>query len=273
MLTLVAVVFGLVAYPKIGVDQYPKVEFPMVTVLTILPGADPETIEQQVTKPLEEALNTVPGLDTLRSVNVENVSQVIVRFDLDVDADVAAQDVRDKVQATLSKLPREIETPVVQKLDLGSLPVVTLAVSAPVPIERLTQLAEDQVKPSLQQFQGVGSVDLLGGRKREITIELDPQALKGVGLAASDVVQMLKAQNLDAAYAWLEYSAQPFTQKLLYDVTAYIVANPAAKQYMTPAQAASQRDIADYGSKVNFWQWSPRREKYQEIWNEVKAAS
>jgi spermidine/putrescine-binding protein len=80
------------------------------------------------------------------------------------------------------------------------------------------------------------------------------------------------AKNLDAAYAWLEYSAQPFTQKLLYDVTAYIVANPEAKSYMTPEQAASQRDISDYGSKVNFWQWSPRREKYQEIWNEVKAA-
>ena len=79
------------------------------------------------------------------------------------------------------------------------------------------------------------------------------------------------AKNLDAAYAWLEYTAQPFTQKLLYDVTAYIVANPAAKSYMTPEQAASQRDIADYGTKVNFWQWSPRREKYQEIWNEVKA--
>jgi spermidine/putrescine-binding protein len=80
------------------------------------------------------------------------------------------------------------------------------------------------------------------------------------------------AKNLDAAYAWLEYSAQPFTQKLLYDVTAYIVANPEAQRYMTPEQAASQRDISDYGSKVNFWQWSPRREKYQEIWNEVKAA-
>jgi spermidine/putrescine-binding protein len=79
------------------------------------------------------------------------------------------------------------------------------------------------------------------------------------------------AKNLDAGYAWLEYTAQPFTQKLLYDVTAYIVANPAAKKYMTPDQAASQRDIGDYGSKVNFWQWSPRREKYQEIWNEVKA--
>jgi spermidine/putrescine-binding protein len=79
------------------------------------------------------------------------------------------------------------------------------------------------------------------------------------------------AKNLDAAYAWLEYSAQPFTQKLLYDVTAYIVANPDAKEYMTKEQAATQRDISDYGSKVNFWQWSPRREKYQEIWNEVKA--
>lgn len=79
------------------------------------------------------------------------------------------------------------------------------------------------------------------------------------------------ASNLDAAYAWLEYTAQPFTHKLLYDVTAYIVANPSAKSYMTPEQAATQRDIDEYGSKVNFWQWSPRREKYQEIWNEVKA--
>jgi spermidine/putrescine-binding protein len=79
------------------------------------------------------------------------------------------------------------------------------------------------------------------------------------------------ASNLDAGYAWLEYASQPFTQKMLYDVTAYIVANPAAKSYMTPEQAASQHDISDYGSKVNFWQWSPRREKYQEIWNEVKA--
>jgi HAE1 family hydrophobic/amphiphilic exporter-1 len=197
MLTLAVVVFGVVAYPKIGVDQYPKVEFPMVTVLTVLPGADPETIEQQVTKPLEEALNSLSGLDTLRSVNVENVSQLIVRFDLERDVDVAAQDVRDKVQATLARLPREVQTPIVEKLDLGSIPVVTLAASAPLPIERLTQIAEDVLKPGLQQIPGVGSVDLLGGRKREITIELDPQALKGVGLAASDVVGMLRAQNLD----------------------------------------------------------------------------
>jgi putative spermidine/putrescine transport system substrate-binding protein/spermidine/putrescine transport system substrate-binding protein len=79
------------------------------------------------------------------------------------------------------------------------------------------------------------------------------------------------ARNLDAAYAWLEYAAQPFTQKLMSDVTAYNVANPAAKSYMTPEAAALQKDIADYGSKVNFWQWGSKRDKYQEIWNEVKA--
>jgi HAE1 family hydrophobic/amphiphilic exporter-1 len=197
MLILAIVVFGLVAYPRMGVDQYPKIDFPMVTVTTILPGADPEVIERTVTKPLEEALNTLPGLDTLRSVNVENVSQIVVRFDLERNVEAAAQDVRDRVQATLSKLPREIETPVVEKLDLQSIPVATLAVSAPVPIERLTQLADDVVKPALQQVQGVGAVELLGGRRRELTIVVDPQALRAYGLAPTDVVQAVRAQSID----------------------------------------------------------------------------
>jgi HAE1 family hydrophobic/amphiphilic exporter-1 len=197
MLTLAVVVFGLVAYPRIGVDQFPEVEFPIVTVTTILPGADPEAIERTVTEPLEEALNTLPGLDTLRSINVENVSQIVVRFDLERNVDVAAQDVRDKVQATLSRLPREIESPVVEKFDIGAIPVVTLAFSAPLPIEQLTKLAEDVVKPGLQQIQGVGSVTLLGGREREITVLVDPALAKGYGLAPADVVQGIRAQSID----------------------------------------------------------------------------
>ncbi len=197
MLALTVLVFGIVAYPRIGVDQYPDVDFPIVTVLTILPGADPEAIEKTVTEPLEEALNTVPGLATLRSLNVESVSQIIIEFDLGRNVDVAAQDVRDKVQATLAKLPREIQSPVVQKFDIGAIPVVTLAFSAPLPIERLTKIAEDVVKPSLQQIQGVGSVDVIGGRKREITIIVDPALAKGYGLAPSDVVQGIRAQSID----------------------------------------------------------------------------
>jgi len=197
MLTLAVLVFGITAYPRIGVDQFPEVEFPIVTVTTVLPGADPEAIERTVTKPLEEALNTLPGLDTLRSVNVENVSQVVIRFDLERNVDIAAQDVRDRVQATLSKLPREIQTPVVEKFDIGAAPVATLAFSAPLPIERLTKVAEDVVKPGLQQIPGVGAVELLGSRKREITVVVSPTSLRSYGLTPSDVVAALRAQDVD----------------------------------------------------------------------------
>ena len=187
MLVLAVVVFGLFSYPRIGVDQMPDVEFPVVTVTTILPGADPETIEKNVSKPLEEALNTLAGLDTLRSSNYESVSMVVMRFDLDRKVDVAAQDVRDKVQATLAKLPKEIETPVVQKLDMGAMPIVQLALAGPLPIQELTRVAEDELKPALQRIQGVGSIDVIGGRKREIGVVVDPVRLRSYGLAASDV--------------------------------------------------------------------------------------
>ncbi len=197
MLTLVVVVFGLVAYPRIGVDQFPDVEFPIVTVTTVLPGADPEAIEKTVTEPLEEALNTLPGLDTLRSINVDNVSQIVVRFDLERNVDTAAQDVRDRVQTTLSKLPREIQSPIVEKFDIGAIPVATLAVSAPLPVERLTKLADDVLKPTLQQIPGVGSVTLLGGRKREITVVVDPSLAKGYGLAPVEVVAGVRGQSVD----------------------------------------------------------------------------
>jgi spermidine/putrescine transport system substrate-binding protein len=99
--------------------------------------------------------------------------------------------------------------------------------------------------------------------------EVIPQ--EGTTAWADHWVMTRGAKNLNAAYAWLEYTAQPFTQKLLADITNYIVANPAAKTYMTPEQVGTQRDIAEYGTRVNFWQWSPRRDKYQEVWNQVKA--
>jgi hydrophobic/amphiphilic exporter-1 (mainly G- bacteria), HAE1 family len=196
MLLLALVVFGLYAYPRIGVDQFPEVEFPVVTIVTVLPGADPETVEENVSKPLEEALNTLPGIETLRSVNYESVSQVVVQFQLEVPVDVAAQDVRDRVQATISKLPPEVETPVVSKLDFGSMPVVTLALSGPLPVRELTRVAEDDVKPALQKIIGVGSIDVVGGQEREIAIEVDPVRLRAHGLAASDLAQAIRAQSV-----------------------------------------------------------------------------
>ncbi|MCP3101326.1 efflux RND transporter permease subunit [Myxococcus sp. K15C18031901] len=197
MLMMAVVVFGINAYPRIGVDQFPDVDFPVVTVTTVLPGADPETIEKNVSDPLEEALNTLNGVEQLRSINMESVSQIVVRFTLDTKVDVAAQDVRDRVQATLSKLPDEIETPVVEKFDIGAQPIINLSLSGSLPIEELTRTAEDIVKPALQRQKGVGSIDVTGGREREIQLVVDPDRLRGFGLAISDVSQAVKAQSLD----------------------------------------------------------------------------
>jgi len=197
MLMAAVVVFGLYAYPRIGVDQYPNVDIPVVTVTTLLPGADPESMEKNVSDPLEEALNTLNGVDELNSINLENVSQVTISFKLGTNVDVAAQDVRDRVQATLRELPGDIETPVVEKFDIGAAPILTLSLSGALPIEELTRVAEDVVKPSLQSQAGVGSIGVVGGREREIQLVVDPQRLRGYGLAIGDVSQALQSQSVD----------------------------------------------------------------------------
>src|SRR5512138_374939 len=196
MLVFAAIVFGAISWPKIGVDNMPNVDVPVITVTTILPGADPETVERNVSKELEEALNTISGLDAIQSQNYESVSVVILQFDLEVPLETAANDVREKVQAAVNKLPREAEAPRVQKVDLGALPIVQLAISGPLPIEELTRVAEDELKPALQRFQGVGSIEVIGGRKREISVVVDPTRLRAHGLAATDVSQAIAVQSI-----------------------------------------------------------------------------
>jgi HAE1 family hydrophobic/amphiphilic exporter-1 len=197
MLLLTLIVFGLFSWPKMGVDMMPDIDIPIVTVVTVLPGADPETIEKDVTEPLEETFNTLPGLHTLNSVNVENVSQIIIRFDMERDIDVAAQDIRDRVQLVLSKLPKDIETPLIQKLDPRATPILTLALSGPLPAERISALAEDQIKPALQQITGVGTVTLFGDQQHEVRITLDPVRLRAHGLTPLDAVGAIRAQDID----------------------------------------------------------------------------
>ena len=197
MLIMVLVVFGLYAYPSIGVDQLPNIDVPVVTITTILAGADPETIERNVSDPIEEAVNSIAGVETLQSFSVENASRVVVRFKLERDIDIAAQDVRDKVQGVLSKLPADIRTPLVEKLELNGAPVVTLAMTGTLPVEKMTQLAEEVVKPNLQQVNGVGAVDVVGGRKREVSIIVDPVRLRAFGLTATDIRDLVRAQHID----------------------------------------------------------------------------
>lgn len=197
MMTLALIVFGLVAYPRIGIDLFPNVEFPVVTVTITYPGADPTSMESKVADPVEEAINTMSGIKVLRSVNLESVTQVIVQFELDVDRDVAVQEVRDRVSSIQKQLPTGIDPPVIQKFDVGAAPILSVAVSGDLPPRELTRIADKIVKERIQRLGGVGAVELVGSREREIQILVDPAKLAGLGLAVHDVTSALQTQSLE----------------------------------------------------------------------------
>ncbi len=190
-------VFGAWAYPGVGVDLFPEVEFPVVVVTAVYPGADPETIESKVVLKLEEAVSTINGLKMLRSTSMENVGLIVMQFQLERDADQVVQDVRDKVAGVQRQLPGDLEPPVVQRFDVNAAPVIAAAVSGPLPNRELTRLAEEQLKERLQSLSGVGGVELVGGRERQFHVWLDPQRLDAYGLAATDVYMALAAQNIE----------------------------------------------------------------------------
>ena len=197
MMIAALVVFGLFSYRDIGLDMLPNVDTPIATVLTIYPGADPETVEQEVTEKIEEAVSNVAGIDVLKSISVENVSNVIVIFEMEVDPAQALQDVRDQVSRILSELPADANPPQVQKLDLNAESIVTLAVQAPGTAADVTRFARKQVKEKLQTVAGVGSVNIVGGQEREVKVSIDPDRLRAAGLTVTEVIQTLAANNLD----------------------------------------------------------------------------
>ncbi len=164
MLVLVFVVLGLFAYSKLGIDLYPKVDLPTVTVQTRLPGGSPEEIESQVTKPIEEAINTISNIDELRSTTLEGLSLVTVQFSLDKDSDVAAQEVRDKVATVVGQLPRDTEAPIIERLDFDASPVLSISVYGDRPIREITELADKRIKQRLESVDGIGSIQIVGGQ-------------------------------------------------------------------------------------------------------------
>jgi HAE1 family hydrophobic/amphiphilic exporter-1 len=197
MLIAAVVVFGVVLYTRLTVDMYPEVNFPVVTVTTIYSGASPETMETQVSDKIEEAVNSLSGIRNLRSASLESISQVIIEFELDVDAATAAQDVRDQVATVIPKLPEGAKTPTIAKIDLGAAPIVELAVYGSGSPTELTSYAERQLKPALERVRGVGQIEVIGGRKRELHVWIRPEALLSYSLTVHDVIQALRAQNME----------------------------------------------------------------------------
>jgi HAE1 family hydrophobic/amphiphilic exporter-1 len=197
MLVSAPVVLGAIAYTRMGVDLLPRVDLPVVTVTTTLKGASVEEMETSVTKPLEEIINTVSGIDELRSTTKEGVSMITVMFVVDKNRDVAAQEVRDKISTILYQLPVGTDPPIIDKLDLNAAPVMVIAVSGPRPMQEITEIARKQIKENLEGMPGVGAVILVGGRQRAINVYVNTDKLTAHGLSIEDVRQALVRQNLE----------------------------------------------------------------------------
>src|SRR5215467_8251379 len=191
------VVLGLFSYRSLGLDLFPNIDFPIVTVTTTLKGASVEEMETGVTKVLEEAINTIDGIDELRSVTKEGLSSIVVQFVLEKSREVGAQDVRDKVATVLAQLPVGTDPPVIDKFDVDAVPVMSIAMSGRRSLREVTELARKQVKEDIETLPGVGQVLLIGGQERAINIYVDPDRLTAQGLSIGQVRQAVAQQNIE----------------------------------------------------------------------------
>ncbi len=196
VIVLVFLVVGVFGYSKLQVDRFPKIDFPTVAITTRLAGATPKEIETEITDKVEEAVNTVSGIEDVRSTSSEGVSQVLVTFLLEKNVDVAAQEVRDRVNQILADLPDDADPPVVEKLDPDAEPIVNLAVVADRPVREITEYADKMLRRQLESVPGVGQVRVVGGRKRQVNVRLDPVRLLAFGLTAVDVRNAIRSENV-----------------------------------------------------------------------------
>ena len=213
VLILALTVIGAFGFTQLGIDQFPNVDFPTILVTTRLPGAAPEQVESEVTDQIEEAVNTISGIDTLTSTSSEGVSQVVVSFQLEKSADVATQEVRDRVNRILPLLPRTITQPSVEKRDPDAFPVLTIALTANAPLRDITEYADKVLRRQLESADGVGQVLVLGGRQRQINVWLDAGRLQAQNLTVNDVARALQAQNADVPGGRIDQGARSITMR------------------------------------------------------------
>src|SRR3982751_2277994 len=214
MLMLALVVLGIFSYQRLQVDQFPNIDFPVVVIITEYPGASPEIVESEVTKKVEEGVNSIAGINALTSRSYEGQSVVIVEFQLYVDGRKAADDVREKVAAVRPLFRDEVKDPRVLRFDPSARAVWSVAVlpeahqgKQPSAVE-LTNWADQVLKKRLENVRGVGSVTLVGGTKREINIYLDPVAMESLGITADQVAAAVRNENQDLPLGSIRSLAQ-----------------------------------------------------------------
>jgi HAE1 family hydrophobic/amphiphilic exporter-1 len=215
MLILTLMVLGVFSYNRLTVERFPRVEFPTITVTTRLPGAAPQEIETEITDKIEEAVNTISGIDELRSTSSEGVSLVFVTFELERDLDEAAQDVRDKINRALPELPDNIEQPTIEKLDPDASPIMTISIASNRSLREMTEYADKTLRRQIESVNGVGQVLIVGGRKRQINVYLDGDKLRAYNLTVAQVEQALRGQNLEVPGGRVEQTDRTLTLRTL----------------------------------------------------------
>ncbi len=211
VLILSITVIGLFSFTRLGVDQFPKIDFPSVVITTVQPGAAPEQIETEVTDKIEEAVNTISGIDELRSTSSEGVSIVFVSFVLEKDGDVAAQEVRDKISGVMSRLPKTVQQPRIDRFDPDASPVISIALTANKPVREVTEYADKVLRRQLESVSGVGQVLVLGGRQRQINLWLDADRMRAYNVTVTEVSRALQAQNIEVPGGRVDQGGQSLT--------------------------------------------------------------
>ncbi|WP_107676814.1 efflux RND transporter permease subunit [Agrobacterium sp. LAD9] len=196
MMMVALLVMGAFSLQRLGLDQYPNVDVPVVVVVTSYPGATPETVETEVTRPVEDALNAIGGLDEVTSTSYEGRSVVVAKFKLEVQSSAAAQEVRDKIAAIEANFPEDAKKPVISRFDPAAEPVLSVAISSTsLDVPALTTLADQKVVRQLTTVTGVGQATLVGARKRQIDVMIDETRMRALGIGINEVVNALRAGN------------------------------------------------------------------------------
>ncbi|RYG74996.1 efflux RND transporter permease subunit, partial [bacterium] len=222
VLMLILVVVGLAGYSRMGVDRMPNIDIPTVSISATSPGSAAEAVEQEVTKPIEDAVKGISGIDQVTSTSVEGISSVRAEFQLGKDVNVAAQEVRDKVNGILNDLPDTVETPTVNTFDPNSNPIITYALSSKnlssktgassaSALRELTEYADKTLSDQLEGISGVGQISISGGRARQINIQLNPYRLRSYGLTTTDVITALNQQNSETPGGNVEQGSRTLT--------------------------------------------------------------
>jgi hydrophobic/amphiphilic exporter-1 (mainly G- bacteria), HAE1 family len=215
MMMLALVILGIFSYRKLAIDMYPDIEIPVLSIVTIFPGASPETVEREVTKRIEEVVNRISGVKHVTSISRESLSQVVVEFQLEVKINEASQDARAKINTIRRDLPQDIEEPIINKIDIASMPVVSLAVrSENLSPRDLTTLVEKKVKRRFENISGVGQVELVGSSKREVNIWVDPIRLQALNMGVDEVIAGLQSENVNIPLGRMNRNNSEFTLRI-----------------------------------------------------------